>query len=354
MLLLAATPITTPPTAWVLESERYANTMRMQLQTPYRVVWCGTSGQHCAYPDPSVVAVVGRADAINLAALSSLSLVQGTSYFYTDGTSVPPQAGIATTTGFWPAQGMEQIAEWCIAAIFENQYRLTETARQFRSCAFAPDAPAQCDSDAAATNHTMVSELTVGVLGYGRIGARVARRAAGMGATVVATKRHGPFSPPPAGVKWLSPDNDRLYREADVVVVTVPGSGDKETQNMINKTSLGLMKPGALIVPISAGPIDFADLEAALKAQPSLRAVVDTWPHGCWHYPNVSCGVPLGERDWPGSASLARLPNVLPLPGVSMRDAQFWQHSTAFVAANLDALARGEPLKGVVRNASRA
>ena len=270
----------------------------------------------------------------------------------TDGASVPPHAAIATTTGFWPSQGMEQIAEWCIAAIFENQYRLAETSREFRMCAFAPDAPERCTSDAAATNHTMVSELTIGVLGYGRIGARVARRAASLGATVVATKRHGPFTPPPTGVKWLSSDNDRLYRDADVVVVTVPGAGHEETEGMINKTSLGLMKPGALIVPVSAGPINFVDLEAALKERPSLRAVVDTWPHGCWHYPNVSCGVPLGERDWPGSASMARLPNVLPLPGVSMRDARFWQHSTAFVAANLDALALGQPLQGIVRNAS--
>ncbi len=55
---------------------------------------------------------------------------------------------------------------------------------------------------------------------------------------------------------------------------------------------------------------------------------------------------------WLGKPSLAKLPNVLPLPGVSMRDAQFWRHSTTFVAKNLDALATGAPLQGVVRNAS--
>ena len=111
-----------------------------------------------------------------------------------------------------------------------------------------------------------------------------------------------------------------------------------------------------LLLPRDAGNLTFYLRLSCGKylsvAGACSNTVVDTWPEGCWHYPNVSCGAPLGEPDWPGSPSLARLPNVLPLPGVSMRDATFWEHSTAFVARNLDALARGEPLKGVVRNAS--
>ena len=51
----------------------------------------------------------------------------------------------------------------------------------------------------------------------------------------------GPFVPPPVPLKWLSSDNDRLYREADVIVVTVPGSGHPDTVGLINRTSLGLM-----------------------------------------------------------------------------------------------------------------
>ena len=51
--------------------------------------------------------------------------------------------------------------------------------------------------------------------------------------------------PPPVPLKWLSSDNDRLYREADVIVVTVPGSGHPDTVGLINRTSLGLMRDGA-------------------------------------------------------------------------------------------------------------
>ena len=46
---------------------------------------------------------------------------------------------------------------------------------------------------------------------------------------------------------------------------------------------------------------------------------------------------------------LAALPNVMPLPGMSMRDAAFWRYSAEFVAKNLDALANGTPLAGVVQ-----
>ena len=39
---------------------------------------------------------------------------------------------------------------------------------------------------------------------------------------------------------------------------------------------------------------------------------------------------------------------------MSMRDADFWQASATFVARNLDALATGMPIAGVVRNATHA
>lgn len=108
----------------------------------------------------------------------------------------------------------------------------------------------------------------------------------------------------------------------------------------------------ALLIPVSAGQVDFDDLESALRARPAMHAVIDVWPSGCWHYPNTTCGTPPGERCWPARRSLARLPNVLPLPGMSMRDAIFWNASVALAADNLANLVAGRPLANVVRNAS--
>jgi len=112
------------------------------------------------------------------------------------------------------------------------------------------------------------------------------------------------------------------------------------------------MRDDALLVPISAANVDFHALEAALTKRTSLRAVLDVWPSGCWNDADATCGGPYGERDWPGSPSLAALPNVLPLPGLAMRDDRFWKGSAALAAANLGSLAAGLPLTHIVRNAT--
>lgn len=339
-----------PPVALVFESDTFATQVAARVTTPWRIIHCTTTSSCHGITKQAVKAVVGRADAIDLSALPALRLVQSATYFHTDGERVPRHATIANSE-WWPQHGDAQIAEFVIAAIFEQLYELSKRAAEFAACAFAPDAAMECAPASTATNHTMFSDLTIGVLGYGNIGKQVADRAAALGATVVATRRHGPFSPPPPGLKWLSPDNDKLYRTADVVVSCVPYS----VLGLVNATALALMRDTALFIPISAGPVDFEALEEALRSRGrAFRAVLDLWPAGCWHYPNVTCGPPtLGQPNWPyASSALASLPNVLPLPGMAMRDQQFWDAAADAVAANLDRLAAGKPLANVVRNAS--
>ncbi|CAK9035584.1 Glyoxylate reductase, partial [Durusdinium trenchii] len=158
---------------------------------------------------------------------------------------------------------------------------------------------------------------------------------------LLATRRHGPF------LSWLISDNDRLLEESDFVAVTVPGF----VRGLINKTSLALMKPHAVLIPISANPVDFDALYQVLLTR-SIGAVLDVWPQGCWHFPDMFCGPPYAEEAQPFWANLATLENVVVLPGVAMRDEIFWSNSAHFVAANLVALVDGRPLRGVVCNAS--
>ena len=348
MLLTA----TARPLAWVVESEWYAQSIRHNA-TAWDVQWCGSNGSNCdVHKSSAVRAVVGRADALNLQALPSLALVQSASWYPVDGDAVPARAAIANfdiwPTPYYHPYSVSNLGEFVVAAIFHDIYNLAARAVDMLGCAFSSDAPTRCPAASTATKHKTIGALTIGVLGYGRIGTQVATRMAALGATVVATKRHGPFEPPPAPLKWLSDDNDRLLRTADVVVVTVPGS----VHGLINATSISLMRPDALLVPISAGSVDFAALETALTARPALRAVLDVWPSGCWNDDDAKCGPPYGQRDAAGSPTLAHLPNVLPLPGLAMRDARFWEASAAHAAANLEALVAGKPLTHVVRNAT--
>ena len=221
-----------PLLAWVVESERYAEAVRLNTTTNWRIEWCGANGKRCSIHSPAaatVRAVVGRADALNLSALPALGLVQSASWYPVDGSAVPARVVIANFD-IWPTPwyhpySVSNLGEFLVAAVFDDTYRLAARAKDMLSCAFAADAPIRCPAASAATNHTTVGDLTIGVLGYGRIGAQAAQRLAALGSTVVATRRHGPFEPAPPGLKWLSDDNDRLLRTVDVVVVTCSAPG---------------------------------------------------------------------------------------------------------------------------------
>ena len=349
----------TLPVAWVSESEEYVQLLRAKLTTDWDVRWCGANGTACtAGTDPSsgaVRAIVGRPVAGDLSALPKLALVQGASWFQEYApAAVPLRASIAFADNY-PSivLALEPLAEFCIAAIFEWLYSLRARSAAMLDCAWSADAPARCASGSAATNHTRFSDLTIGVLGYGHIGEQVAKRAAALGATVVATTLpNHVVKPPPPPLAWLSADNDRLYRESDVIVETLGGPG---SDGVVNATAFGLMREKSMLVGIGSDQsIDYSALYESLVANPSRFAVIDGWQQGCWHSSNCSCGAPFGAKNWPSVPELALLPNVLPLPGMAMRDADWWNGTLAQVAGNLDAIVRGTPLVHVVRNGTGA
>jgi phosphoglycerate dehydrogenase-like enzyme len=341
-------PATQAQVAWVVESLAYRDAVAAALNGTgdWSLTWCGANGSLCTgatVPQPR--AVIGRADALNLSALTDLSLVQSASNYYTALDEVPPRATVARYNPDYFSYGTNVIAEWMIAAALQRQYNLPARGAAFRDCAFAANTPFGCDAASTGTSHTTFASLTVGVLGYGHIGRAVASMAAGLGATVVATDTVGPFDPPPAPLKWLSPSNDRLFREADVIFVTVAGSAGE----VVNSTALRLMKDGAHIVPTAHETVNWDDLLSELVRRPSLFATLDNWPSGCWNWPEASCGQ-RGEKSWPAAPGFAALPNVMPLGDMSMRDAAFWARSAEQVASNLLALTSGAPLANVVRN----
>ena len=245
-----------PLQAWVVESFEYTSAVQAALNgsSAWHLEWCGANGTLCANRSTTnVTAVIGMADALNLPSLSSLRLVQSASFYYTALDDVPSCAAVARFNPGYKIYGKYVIAEWMIAAALQRLYHLEARADTFRRCAFAPDSPFGCPSASDATRHKTFASLTVGVLGYGNIGRVVATMAAGLGATVVATTLHGPFEPPPPPLKWLSADNDRLFRTADVIFVTVAGTAGQ----IVNRTSLALMRDGAHIIPTSHETIEW-------------------------------------------------------------------------------------------------
>jgi lactate dehydrogenase-like 2-hydroxyacid dehydrogenase len=125
---------------------------------------------------------------------------------------------------------------------------------------------------------TRVSGKTLGVIGLGRIGRAVARRARhGFGMRVVF---HDPYPPPPAVVAELGAEPrasvDDVLREADFVSIHSPATRD--TRHLMDARRLTRMKPGAFLINTARGDIvDEAALVAALKSKAIAGAALDVY-----------------------------------------------------------------------------
>lgn len=105
---------------------------------------------------------------------------------------------------------------------------------------------------------------TLGLIGFGRIARRLAEKAAAVGFRVVATD---PYVPAEAmeDVGVDQRDLERLLAEADVVSIHAPLT--EQSRHLIGAAALARMKPGALLVNTSRGPlVDTAALLEALEA----------------------------------------------------------------------------------------
>lgn len=116
----------------------------------------------------------------------------------------------------------------------------------------------------------------LGLLGLGRIGARVARVAQALGMSVTA---YDPFVTPARAAELgveLAPTLEALLSEADVVSLHVPAS--PETRHMINAERLALMKPGAYLINAARGAlVDEAALLDALECGKLSGAGLDVF-----------------------------------------------------------------------------
>lgn len=112
---------------------------------------------------------------------------------------------------------------------------------------------------------------TFGVLGLGRIGGRVAARAAALGYRVIA---HDPFATPPAGVEPVA--LAELIARADILSLHLPLTGD--TTNVIAADTIARMPAGAILVNVSRGGlVDEAALATALHQGRLSGAGLDTF-----------------------------------------------------------------------------
>lgn len=166
---------------------------------------------------------------------------------------------------------------------------------------------------------------TLGLVGYGRIAAAVARRAHGFGMRLVYHSGHAhPEDEQRYGMRRLSLDD--LLQQSDVVSLHVPLT--TATRHLIARRELQLMKPTAFLVNTARGGVlDQQALYAALTAGTIAGAALD-----------VTDPEPL-----PAEHELVQLDNCLVVPHVASASVATRTRMATLAAENLIAVLTGEP-----------
>jgi glyoxylate reductase len=176
---------------------------------------------------------------------------------------------------------------------------------------------------------TEMKGATLGLVGFGRIGKAVARRAMGFDMRVI---YYDPGeSKPDADMKATAVSFETLLRESDFISLHTPLTPD--THHLIDSRALSNMKPTAVLVNTSRGPV--VDLEALYEALLSKRI--------------FAAGLDVTEPEpLPADHPLLALDNIVIVPHIASaskvaRDKMAWM-----AAQNLIAGLKGEPLPNCV------
>lgn len=169
----------------------------------------------------------------------------------------------------------------------------------------------------------------LGIVGYGRIGREVARRAQALG---MKTAFYDLFTESPEGApKSPYMPLDQLLAESDIVTLHVDLNA--ETRHMISTPQLELMKPSAYLINTSRGPVvDQVALCAAMKAGRIQGAALDV----------LELEPPLETEE------ICTLPNVLVFPHMATATVETRYLMRELAADNLISVLTGKMPKAIV------
>ena len=165
-----------------------------------------------------------------------------------------------------PTYGTRSVAQHTLALLLELTQHVGHHARTVRDGRWTKS-PDFCYWDYPLVE---LDGLTMGVVGFGRIGRTVAALATAFGMKVLAASSTSRRDP--SGVPFV--DLETLFRQSDVVSLHCPLT--EQTKNLVNQERLALMKPTAFLLNTSRGPlIDERALAEALDADRIAGAAVD-------------------------------------------------------------------------------
>ncbi len=177
-----------------------------------------------------------------------------------------------------------------------------------------------------------IAGATVGLIGLGSIGRRVAQMAAAMGMRVIAVREHvEKGTPENVDVVFAPSDLNELLGQADYVVVAAPLI--PSTEGMINAARLRLMKPSACLINVGRGPqVDEDALADALRTRQIAGAALDVFE----------------KEPLPAGSQLWNVENLLITPHTAGLTEKLWHRHYELFSENLRRYLAGQPLQFVV------
>jgi glyoxylate reductase len=211
----------------------------------------------------------------------------------------------------------DSTADLTLALILASARRLVEGDRRVREGKFQYWAPLNFLGED-------VSGKTMGIIGFGRIGQAVARRAAGFGMKLIYYSRTRLQPSREHELQVSFAPLETLLREADFVTLHVPLS--PQTRHLIGSREFQLMKPSAYLINTARGPVvDEGALVDALRRGQIRGAGLDVY-----------------EREPELTPGLADLANVVLLPHVGSATIETRTRMAQMAAENLLAGLRGD------------
>jgi glyoxylate reductase len=244
-------------------------------------------------PDVDAIAVVGEfVDARLLELFPSLRLVANYGAGYDDiDVAACAARGVAVTNT--PGVLDSATADLTLALILATRRRVVESDAFVRAGRWGTDWASMT------LLAQEVSDATLGIVGLGRIGHAVARRARGFDMRVLYTQRE---RLPEAEERALGAEFrplDDLLRESDLVTLHVPLTA--ETDKLLDARRLGLLRDGACLVNTARGAVVDERALIAELVTGRIRAGLDVFtdepdvPHELLELPNVVLTPHLGS-----------------------------------------------------------
>ena len=174
----------------------------------------------------------------------------------------------------------------------------------------------------------MLHGRTVGLVGFGAIGQRVAMLLQAFGCRVLYTRQTVPAAPAPeSGLQARPVPLDRLLAESDIVSLHCPLTA--KTAGLIDRRALQSMKPHAVLINVARGGIvNETDLHWALSNRVILGAATDVFE----------------TEPLPADSPLLALDNLVVSPHLAAIAADNFAPTVGRILANFSRIERGEPI----------